>query len=140
MQYYCNTIAIIFLFQQYPDNPDQQAILIRQLQEQHYYLYNAICNNIAIILQFFFLFQQYPDNPDQQAILIRQLQEQHYYQYMQQVYQQQMENQANALNNVENYNSVSNTVDSIDMTTLKISSEEGLADEEENPDDNEGLY
>jgi len=25
--------------QQYPDNPDQQAILIRQLQEQHYYQY-----------------------------------------------------------------------------------------------------
>jgi len=84
--------------------------------------------------------QQYPDNPDQQAILIRQLQEQHYYQYMQQVYQQQMENQANALNNVENYNSVNpnTTVDSIDMTTLKIS-EEGLTDEVlENPDDNEG--
>ena len=59
---------------------------------------------------------------------------------MQQVYQQQMENQANALNNVENYNSVNpnTTVDSIDMTTLKIS-EEGLTDEVlENPDDNEG--
>ena len=25
--------------QQFPDKPDQQAILIRQLQEQHYYLY-----------------------------------------------------------------------------------------------------
>ena len=25
--------------QQYPDNPDQQAILIRQLQEQHYIQY-----------------------------------------------------------------------------------------------------
>ena len=25
--------------QQYPDNPDQQAVLIRQLQEQHYYQY-----------------------------------------------------------------------------------------------------
>jgi hypothetical protein len=25
--------------QQYPDNPDQQAILVRQLQEQHYYQY-----------------------------------------------------------------------------------------------------
>ncbi|TRY72719.1 hypothetical protein TCAL_00983, partial [Tigriopus californicus] len=36
--------------------------------------------------------QQYPNNPDQQAVLIRQLQEQHYYQYMQQIYQQQMEN------------------------------------------------
>ena len=51
-----------------------------------------------------------------------------------------MENQANALNNVENYNSVNpnTTVDSIDMTTLKIS-EEGLTDEVlENPDDNEG--
>ena len=60
---------------------------------------------------------------------------------MQQVYQQQMENQANALNNVENYNSVNpdTTVDSIDMTTLKIS-EEGLTDEVlENPDDNEGV-
>ena len=60
---------------------------------------------------------------------------------MQQVYQQQMENQANALNNVENYNSVNpnTTVDSIDMTTLKIS-EEGLTDEVlENPDDNEGM-
>ena len=59
---------------------------------------------------------------------------------MQQVYQQQMENQANALNNVENYNSVNpnTTVDSIDMTTLKIS-EEGLTDEVlENHDDNEG--
>lgn len=59
---------------------------------------------------------------------------------MQQVYQQQMENQANALNNVENYNSVNpnTTVDSIDMTTLKIS-EEGLTDEVlENADDNEG--
>ena len=61
---------------------------------------------------------------------------------MQQVYQQQMENQANALNNVENYNSVNpnTTVDSIDMTTLKIS-EEGLTDEVlENPDDNEGVF
>ena len=60
---------------------------------------------------------------------------------MQQVYQQQMENQANALNNVENYNSVNpnTTVDSIDMTTLKIS-EEGLTDEVlESPDDNEGM-
>ena len=25
--------------QQYPDNPDQQSVLIRQLQEQHYYQY-----------------------------------------------------------------------------------------------------
>ena len=25
--------------QQYPNNPDQQGILIRQLQEQHYYQY-----------------------------------------------------------------------------------------------------
>jgi len=38
--------------------------------------------------------QQYPSNPDQQAVLVRQLQEQHYYQYMQQIYQQQMEVQA----------------------------------------------
>lgn len=38
--------------------------------------------------------QQYPDNPDQQAVLIRQLQEQHYFQYMQQIYQQQMETHA----------------------------------------------
>ena len=38
--------------------------------------------------------QQYPNDPDRQAILVRQLQEQHYCQYMQQVYQQQMETQA----------------------------------------------
>jgi len=38
--------------------------------------------------------QQYPDNPDQQAVLVRQLQEQHYFQYMQQIYQQQMETHA----------------------------------------------
>ena len=25
--------------QQYPDNPDQQAVLVRQLQEQHYFQY-----------------------------------------------------------------------------------------------------
>ncbi len=34
--------------------------------------------------------QQFPDNPDQQAVLIRQLQEQHYVQYMQQIFQQQV--------------------------------------------------
>ena len=38
--------------------------------------------------------QQYPNDPDRQAVLVRQLQEQHYCQYMQQVYQQQMETQA----------------------------------------------
>jgi len=38
--------------------------------------------------------QQYPSNPDQQAVLVRQLQEQHYFQYMQQIYQQQMETHA----------------------------------------------
>lgn len=38
--------------------------------------------------------QQYPNNPDQQAVMIRHLQEQHFHQYMQQIYQQQMEAQA----------------------------------------------
>merc|ERR1719295_1863750 len=38
--------------------------------------------------------QQYPSDPDRQAVLVKQLQEQHYRQYMQQVYQQQMESQA----------------------------------------------
>ena len=37
--------------------------------------------------------QQYPSDPDRQAVLVKQLQEQHYRQYMQQVYQQQMESQ-----------------------------------------------
>ena len=36
--------------QQYPDNPDQQAILIRQLQEQHYYQYmQQVCFNRLLI-------------------------------------------------------------------------------------------
>ena len=35
--------------QKYPDNPDQQEILIRQLQEQHYYQYmQQVCFLISI--------------------------------------------------------------------------------------------
>lgn len=63
--------------------------------------------------------QQYPNNPDQQGILIRQLQEQHYYQYMQQVYQQQMETQANTLNSP--ILSSAPTTETLDMSTLNLS-------------------
>ena len=90
--------------------------------------------------------KQYLDNPDQQAVLIRQLQEQHYYQYMQQVYQQLMENQANALNapnTIDILSSAAQTTD-IDLSTLKISDEilvnpnnpeENIAENDENGKD-----
>ena len=44
--------------QQYPNNPDQQGILIRQLQEQHYYQYmqqvnNYVCNHRTSVVRVF---------------------------------------------------------------------------------------
>ena len=39
-----------YAMQQYPDNPDQQAVLIRQLQEQHYYQYMQQVYSINFIL------------------------------------------------------------------------------------------
>uniref|UniRef100_A0A8C4QHD8 Golgi resident protein GCP60 n=1 Tax=Eptatretus burgeri TaxID=7764 RepID=A0A8C4QHD8_EPTBU len=45
--------------------------------------------------------QQFPGNPGQQQLLIRQLQEQHYLQYIQQLYQMQIAQQAAALKQQE---------------------------------------
>ena len=83
-----------------PSNPhsaSQLAILQRQREEEEQRRQIQDALNKQTFAQFkAYAEQQFPGNPDQQAVLIRQLQEQHYYQYMQQIYQQQMETHANA--------------------------------------------
>ena len=58
----------------------------------HLYQTTGLCDFFAFQFKAY-AEQQYPSDPDRQAVLVRQLQEQHYRQYMQQVYQQQMESQ-----------------------------------------------
>ena len=65
--------------------------------------------------------QQYPNDPDRQAVLVRQLQEQHYCQYMQQVYQQQMETQASQAIKEAASSQVSNQ----NATTIDVESSNG---------------